>query len=295
MNPGLPWPLLVVAKLFLSRLPVPYRVWKRLNLFVFGRMEDPDYALGVFRKHFEISSFGRKTGGFRALEIGPGDSLLSAVIARSYGAERCDLIDAGDFAHAPLANYLAMTAKLQADGRIGAPNLDGCQSVNDVLARCQAKYWTQGLQSLAHIKSGSVDFIWSHTVLQHVRLAEFREYMRELRRVIRADGVSSHLFDIRDFMGGALNHLRFPAGIWESAWMASSGFYSNRLRYSELLEIFESAGFDVELASVDRWLTLPTPVRKMSSPFREMDEENLGVSGFHVVLRPTAPACARPA
>jgi len=70
--------------------------------------------------------------------------------------------------------------------------------------------------------------------------------------------------------------------------VASAGFYSNRLRYSELLGIFESVGFDVEVKSVDRWATLPIPAKRMASPFREMDEEDLRVSGFHVLLRPRA-------
>ena len=286
MSLELPWPLKIGAKLCLSRLPVPYRVWKRLNLFVFGRMEDPEYALGVFRRHFESGTFGRKSGGFRALEIGPGDSLLSAVIANAYGAESCDLVDVGDFAHTPLASYVAMTTMLRSAGRAGAPVLDACRDVNDVLKVCNAKYWKEGLRSLPQLESNSVDFIWSHTVLQHVRLAQFGEYMRELRRIVRDDGVCSHLFDLRDFMGGALNHLRFSARTWESSWMASSGFYSNRLRYPELLGVFESTGFAVEVVSVDRWPKLPTPARKMSSPFRQMSDEDLSVSGFQVLLRP---------
>lgn len=293
MNLSLPWPLKVGAKLCLARLPIPYWVWKRLNLFVFGRMDDPGYALGVFEKHFEISTFGRKSGGFRMLEIGPGDSLLSAVIAKAYGAERCDLVDIGDFANTPLATYVAMATKLGTAGRAGTPNLDSCQTVDDVLATCNARYWTQGLQSLSQLESESIDFIWSHTVLQHVRLAEFDEYLRQLRRLIRTDGICSHVFDLRDFMGGALNHLRFSTRAWENEWMASSGFYSNRLRYSELLGRFKSAGFDAEITSVDRWPTPPTPSSKMAPPFRDMDDEDLRVSGFHVLLRPGASSDQR--
>ena len=49
--------------------------------------------------------------------------------------------------------------------------------------------------------------------------------------------------------------------------MSNSGFYTNRIRYSEMLDLFKQAGFEAEVAHTDRWATVPTPRRKMAPHF----------------------------
>ena len=78
-------------------------------------------------------------------------------------------------------------------------------------------------------------------------------------------GVASHCVPIKDIIGGKLNDLRFSEGIWESPLMANSRFYTNRLRYSELLRLFREAGFEPEVVRKLQWETLPTPRRKMAN------------------------------
>jgi hypothetical protein len=67
--------------------------------------------------------------------------------------------------------------------------------------------------------------------------------------------------------------------------MATSGFYTNRIRYSEMLQLFREAGFRVDVHNVDRWIDLPIPRKKLSPPYREMPDQELAVKGFDVVLR----------
>ena len=110
--------------------------------------------------------------------------------------------------------------------------------------------------------------------------------MRQLRRVLRSNGVCSHLIDLRDMLGGALNHLRFPDRLWESRLMAESGFYTNRLRYSEMLALFNEAGFMADIVEVKRWETLPTPRSKLTRQFQHISEDDLSISGLHAILRP---------
>jgi SAM-dependent methyltransferase len=165
------------------------------------------------------------------------------------------------------------------------PELERVQSLAGILAACRATYGTSGLASLRAIPDRSLDFIWSHTVLQHVRREEFLETMCQLRRVLRLDGVCSHLVNLRDHLGGALNHLRFSERVWESRLMAKSGFYTNRIRYAEMLALFKEAGFKADVVKVKRWETLPTPRPKLARQFQHLSEDDLCVSGFAVVLR----------
>jgi hypothetical protein len=281
---NIPWQLKIAAKLLLSRIPLGYDLWKRLGVFNLGGMERPEYALKVFRRHFDPAHFERKRGDFVGLELGPGDSLFSALIARSYGASRTYLVDSGPFTCRNLAIYRQMEVHLRQLG-LHPPSLANCATVSDVLAACSAEYLTEGLASLRKIPSRSVDFVWSHVVLEHIRRDEFLPTLLELRRVQVSEGIASHCISVSDILGGGLNDLRFSQRIWESSLMANSGFYTNRIRYGELLRLFQVAGFEVQLRNVRRWEKLPTPRQKMAEEFATLPEEELRVSGFDVFLR----------
>src|SRR5467141_3811336 len=117
-----PWWLKIGAKIVLARLPISYAFWKRLGLFEHGDMNQPQRALETFLEHARMADvLGRegampqlRTQGddYTVLELGPGDSLFTAVIAKSLGASKTWLVDAGSFAtmamqpYAELMDYL---------------------------------------------------------------------------------------------------------------------------------------------------------------------------------------------
>jgi SAM-dependent methyltransferase len=280
-----PWRGKIVAKIVLSRLPLTPRVWQRLSLFQQGRMEDPTYAVEVFSRHFERFDHGGGDGGFTVLELGPGDTASSALIAYAHGAERSYLVDVAPFAVRDLELYFNLAETLAKRG-LRVPDLRGVESFEELLSACGAVYHTNGLASLRTIPDGSVDFVWSHAVLEHVRRAEFSEILQELRRILGSAGLCSHCIDLKDHLGEALNNLRFSESAWESALLANSGFYTNRIRYSEMLMLFRQAGFEPEVVQLARWPRVPTPKGKLSAPFALLSDEELRVSGFDVVLRP---------
>ena len=285
LKTAIPWWAKIAAKLLLSRIPLPYSLWKRLSLFEQGAMERPQYAYNVFRRHFDRAGAHFAIENFVALELGPGDTLYSALIARAFNATRTHLVDEGDFATRNLDRYEAMDRYLSQQGRPIAVTRP-LSSLDRLLAECGASYHTGGLASLRAIPDDSVDFIWSQAVLEHVRKADFLETMREMHRVLGTQGVCSHRIDLTDHLGGSLNNLRFSDRTWESAFFSSSGFYTNRIRYSEMLRLFDEAGFDVQLCGIDRWPTLPIARRNLAAPFKDLPEEDLRVLGFDVILRP---------
>lgn len=287
LKAALPWWGKIAIKLLLARLPAGYRLWQRLNLFKHGHMEQPAYAHEVFRKHFERSNFPGKAGGFVCMEIGPGDTLFSALIAHSMGASRTYLIDAGRYARQDLSPYLAMQAYLSNLGR--GTQWEEAADLEALLEQCRARYDDQGLSSLDALPDACVDWIWPNAVLEHIRRGEFLPYMRALRRILKPGGVCSHRVDLRDHLGGALNNLRFSERFWERDWVAKSGFYTNRIGLAEMCRLFDQAGFDVEVIAVDRWPSLPTPRNKLDSAFRDRTDEDLCVQDFDVLLRLPAP------
>jgi SAM-dependent methyltransferase len=282
----LPWWGKIAAKLLLARLPLSFPTWKRLGWLELGYMEQPEHAYRVFKAHFDLAGLRNPSDGFVGLELGPGDAVSSALVARSFGSSAYHLVDVDAFAQTDVACYRALARYLEQLG-LPVPKMEGATSLDDVLALCGATYRTSGLASLRTLPDRSIDFIWSNTVLQHVRRSEFLETMGELRRVLRPGGVCSHVLDLADTVGGALNNLRFPERLWESRLVAESGFYTNRLRYSELLAHFAAVGFRADVVNITRWTTPPTPRSKLARQFRRFSDDDLCVSGFHVVLRPT--------
>lgn len=288
----IPWHCKIALKLLLARLPIDYQSWSNIGIFKHGYMKDPEYALKVFTTHFErarpLLPPDKQLVG---LELGPGDSLAGAILGPSFGLDRVLLVDVGRFASNDFNTYEALIRFLQSRN-VPTERYHDCHSIEDILLRSNTTYLTGGLRDLQGIPDGSVDFIWSQAVLEHVRRAEFLTTMKELRRVLAHGGVASHRIDLADHLGGALNNLRFRRALWESPTWSSSGFYTNRIRYREMLDLFHEAGFASEVVRVDRWEELPTPRHKLDSEFRSQPDQDLVVSGFDVVLtaRTTSPA-----
>lgn len=284
MIKGLPWWFKLGSKIVLSRLPFDYQRWARLGLFRHGAMTDPGYAFRVFRHHYDRATFVNKGAGFTCLELGPGDSLLSAPIAKAFGAYACHLVDAGSFASSDFKAYRNLLTVL-GDSQIDISDLKNLSDWAQVLAACNASYWTEGLTSLRMIPDASVDFIWSQAVLEHIPKRQFLETMRELRRVLKQDGWCSHDVDLRDHFNGELNNLRFSERTWEGALFSNSGFYTNRIRYGEMLSAFQEAGFVVKELIPRKWESIPISRSQLDGLFARLPEDDLLTSGFDVVLQ----------
>ena len=76
------------------------------------------------------------------------------------------------------------------------------------------------------IKSDSIDYIFSHSVLEHIRLFELEETINQMYRILKKGGFVSHNINYKDHLDEGLNNLRFPTSLWESNLFANSGFLS---------------------------------------------------------------------
>lgn len=280
---ALPWFVKIPAKIVLSRLPISLRAWQKMNLFRAGAADLPDFQFGVFKGH--LAGCGLQTLEAKTvLEIGPGNALLTALFARALGASHSWLIDAANLAEQDPRTFASAAGFLRAEG-LNPPAISSNESISSQL---RYTYLTGGLDSLRNVPSASIDFLFSQAVMEHIRLAEFDDVAREMQRVLKPGGAASHWIDFRDHLQYALNNLRFSEKIWESDFMANSGFYTNRIPLSAMKRRFGDAGFSVEVASEERWPSgLPTAQSKMAPPFHVMSPDELMVMHAHVVLRPS--------
>jgi SAM-dependent methyltransferase len=274
----IPWWGGIFIKMVLSRLPMQRKIWTVFPLTHNVAMKSPLYAYSVFETHFSII---KSLSAYVCMELGPGETLFSALIARAFGAKKIFLVDARDLACRNMILYRSMCSFLLEKGYNVKVDLS---SFDYLMQSCRAVYLTSGLHSLRQLPDNSIDFIFSQAVLEHIRKKEFLPTLKELSRILKPTGISTHVVDLRDHFNGALNNLRFSDLIWESDFFATSGFYTNRIRFFEMLSLFEKAGFTVNVISKKIWIKLPTSKNKLHKQFKQLSNQELNVSSFIVSL-----------
>jgi SAM-dependent methyltransferase len=248
-------------------------------------MDNPANALATLELFLELADLPNLCGK-TVLELGPGNSLLTSLFAASLGAQRTWLVDVRPLADTEVSLFINAAALLEKKG-MRIPDIGGCKSTKEIMGRLGASYETDGIMSLSKMPEASVDFLFSAAVLAHVRLDEFPELLRHMRRILKPAGVAAHTIDFRDHLQRGLNNLRFSESVWESSFMANSGFYTNRIPWPRMKLMFEKSGFSVEVKRLEFWPHgLPLDQRKMAMPFKEMPAEDLQISASRVVLRP---------
>lgn len=280
---NIPWWSKIVAKIVLSRLPFGYSVWQKLGLFRHGKMDQSAYVIGVFNAHCERAGLKGDLKDRVILELGPGDSIATAIVAASHGATAI-LVDSGKYVSEDVNLYKSMAEDLERLG-LNPPDLSSAKKIEDIVNLCGAVYHTAGLGSLKTIAQDSVDLIFSQAVLEHVREHEFIQTMVECKRVLKNNGIASHRVDLKDHLGGGLNNLRFSNRVWESDFFAHSGFYTNRIRFSKMIRFMKEAGFEIEHSKVDRWDAIPIARNKLAEEFIQESDNDLLIKGFDVVLK----------
>jgi len=268
-----PWWLKISIKLILSRLPIPYIFWSKINLFRHGQMDNSKYAFEIFTNHIQQNN--RSISGMTILELGPGDSLSTGVIAFHYGAKSI-LINPTKLIFDPIKNFNNLKIFLE---NKAFKIKDSPKDLKDLCQTYKIDYFFEGLKSLKEIPSNSVDIIFSNAVLEHIFKDEFEETINELKRIMKKDGFMSHQVDFKDHLEGSLNNLRFSNFIWESYLFRNSGFYTNRIRFYEMVGIFKNKGFEVQTSDLKKWDILPLNLKKISKQFRELKHDDLLTSG----------------
>ena len=146
------------------------------------------------------------------------------------------------------------------------------------------------------LMAGSVDLVFSKSVLEHVEAAAVQPLMAELRRVITRSGGMTHFIDLRDHTwidgddrvtGDWLQALRYPDWLFK-AMFSRRGMYINRLRASSWRQLFEKQGFTIR-----RWSETDFPLsrdfshRQLRGEWQQLSQEELAVGLVEVSLSGT--------
>jgi hypothetical protein len=282
-----PWWVKIPAKLVLRSCSRSQHFWRRYGLFQHGFMLEPGYALGVFQDHLHMAQpYLQPKQDYTLLEMGPGDSLATAPIARAYGSACTWLLDVDSAAEADLAPYQQLCQTLRQPGSTPYPELlADFSSREEMLRMSRAHYRYHGLPDWADIPSGSVHWVFSHAVLEHVWLHDLRATLAESYRVLAPGAVATHCIDMGDHFNNSLHSLRLPAGLWESRAFRTSGFYTNRLRLSQWCQLFTELGFEIKHCRPVLWEQLPLPRRALQPEFAQLSDQDLLTHTVYLTLQ----------
>ena len=113
-------------------------------------MDDYTYAWDVLNVHTKVLN---NKSNWIGLELGPGDGLLSAILAHALGSKGVSLVDSGNYANINSAMYqkqIKYFLKAFPDASLPAVNFN--QSVEKMLSSVNGNYYTQGLSSLQKLE-----------------------------------------------------------------------------------------------------------------------------------------------
>ena len=282
-----PWWVKIPAKLVLRCCSRSQHFWRRYGLFQHGYMLEPEYALGVFQDHLQMAeAYLEPKQDFTLLELGPGDSLATAPIARAHGSACTWLLDVDSAAETALAPYQQLCQMLRSPGTAPFPDrLTDFSTRQDMLSMAHAHYRHHGLQDWAEIPTGTVHWIFSHAVLEHVWLHDLQATLAESYRVLAPGGVATHCIDMGDHFSHSLHSLRLPARLWESHCFRSSGFYTNRLRLSHWCQRFTELGFEIKHCRPVLWDRIPLPRRALQPQFAQLSDQDLLTHTVYLTLQ----------
>ena len=273
----IPWWAKAAIKIFLSLFPFTYHFWEKLNIFRHGDYhKSPKQIQAVFDRHVNYYKSNLRGDPVVMLEMGPGDTLAHCISGKCKNLKKFFFIDVGDFAMKEVQHYKDFSEYL-------GINLKS-ETFLGLLNETNSIYHTDGLDSFSYIEDEVVDFSFSHAVIEHIEREEFQKTLKELYRVHKKHSFSSHWVDLHDHLGGSLNNLRFSNKFWETKLIKNSGFYTNRLRMSEIVTIAKDSGFEVKIEEAYSWEKAPISKSSMHSSFHRFSEEEMRICTFLMFL-----------
>ncbi|NSW56916.1 MAG: methyltransferase domain-containing protein [Armatimonadetes bacterium] len=139
------------------------------------------------------------------------------------------------------------------------------------------------------LPAGSVDFMFSHSVLQHV--GDLDRAFESMSRVLSPAGVAVHHIDLKDHgMSRSKNPLlmmQFPRWLWDLCTRNAPDAI-NRARLGRYLELASKHGLEAQVLSSTVTDELPVPRRALAPEFRDLPDEDLCTLAADILFRSIA-------
>jgi hypothetical protein len=214
--------------------------------------------------------------GGSVLEIGAGSDLLVPLLLSQRGATAVYAYDLEPLATTEQVNHVIRQLRdLVAGDWPEILDLD-----TDLKAKYRIDYRAPANARRTGLPDGSIDFICSTSVLEHIPVSEFDALFAECRRVASPACVMSHNIGYIDHYAHAdrsISYFNFyQFSDWQWRLFNPSMQYQNRLRHSDFEALFARAGLMVSKS--ERLMSPPAervPAVPLHPKFRHYTKEDL--------------------
>lgn len=226
----------------------------------------------------EVCSSGFDFKGKICLELGPGNSMINAYNFLMNGAKKVIMVD-----------KYSRFFKTKKQEKYHRQELDFARK----------KYSAKGLfflegdsirkefidwfpSELTEVDMAQrPDFIYSIDVLEHIR--SIRENIKRMGDLLGKGTVMYHKVNLRDHYdpNRPFLFLKYPKNIWEKFLVKEGVSYTNRVRYSQIKEMFKENNFEIILEDLTRF---PLTGTVLSKDF-DKEDKDLDVGVCKVLCR----------
>ena len=255
------------------RLPRPEKQIKA----IYGRAQKMlEHYLDHGARPLNLSTF---------FEFGSGRDLVVPLAISACGARRFITVDIERLAKLDLVrSNAAVVARLSGAARPAVSSWDDLDRDWGIQYRAPAD------ARATEIEAATIDCAVSVETLEHIPADDIFEILKEVRRILRPDGVAIMQIDYGDHFKGfdpSISSFNFLTYSDEDLEPFQSRFqYVNRLRHSEYVGLFEKAGFEIILSSPDRRPVEQEILARLAPRFKKFSEQDLFTLGALIVARP---------
>jgi SAM-dependent methyltransferase len=251
-----------------------------------------------------MTELGVNPRGLKYVEVGTGWYPTLPLCYSLAGAESCTTFDVSRHMSGELTLRLIkvlgnkLPAIAEASGRTfkevftDYSRLARCTAIPELLRSARVQYFAPADAAHTGLPSGSIDVVYSNSVLEHLPLDTLRAIMRESLRILKPSGLCIHSANCGDHYAyfdrkiTAINYLQYSSKRWR-LWN-NSLLFQNRLRPQDFLEIAENEGFCIILA---KFKSKPELLRaisemKIAPEFSRYPPDQLACTSIDFVGRP---------
>lgn len=275
----------------LSHIPLGEDIHYALQRYVTRRLPRPEkqvrsiYTLAqrLLDVHEKYSL--RPLRDSTCFEFGAGRDLIIPLAFSAHGARRFITVDIERLAKLELIRSNAAIIS-----RVSGNSHPDLNSLEDLERSWRIEYRAPADARTTGLPAGSIDCAVSVETLEHIPKGDIAAILKELRRIMRPDGLVLMQIDYGDHFKGfdpsisSFNFLTYSEEDW--APFQSRFQYVNRLRHSEYLQLFSEAGFELLSDQPDRRTPEQHILERLAPCFRGFSEEDLFTLGSLIVGRP---------
>lgn len=211
------------------------------------------------------------------LELGPGNSYIIAYNFLMQGIKKAILVDKFPRIIENKKQIEYFNKELEfIKGKYGKVPFFVKKGILD------SKYLKYLSKELTEINIDKVDFIYSNSVLEHVKNAE--ENIASMSKILNSGGYMYHNIDLRDHYNFNKPFLfyKYEDSTWNKYLSKEGVSYTNRLRYDDFINLFKKYGFEIIYEKVKKQ---KLNQKKLSSRFRNKSKDVLEITNLNILLR----------